>query len=127
MLTCSNCGRESPDDFAFCPACAAPLRPADATEGIRKTVTVLFCDVAGDTEQTLVTGDAVNVAARLEQAAEPGSVLIGAETMRLVRDAVIAEPTAPLELKGKSEPLTAFRLVDVTAGAEGVRRRLDSP
>src|SRR4051812_50036208 len=49
MLTCSNCGRESPDDFAFCPACAAPLRPADATEGIRKTVTVLFCDVTGST------------------------------------------------------------------------------
>src|SRR3954447_24384683 len=49
MLTCSNCGRESPDDFVFCPACAAPLRPTDATEGIRKTVTVLFCDVTGST------------------------------------------------------------------------------
>src|SRR4051794_28870766 len=67
--------------------------------------------VAADTEQTLVTGDAVNVAARLEQAADPGTILLGAETMGLVRDAVIADPVAPLDLKGKSEPLPAFRLV----------------
>ena len=76
---------------------------------------------------TLVTGDAVNVAARLEQAAEPGTVLIGEETLRLVRDAVVAEPVPPLEVKGKSEPLAAFRLVEVTAGVAGVARRLDSP
>ena len=49
MLTCANCGRESQDDFAFCPACAAPLRPAGTGEQIRKTVTVLFCDVTGST------------------------------------------------------------------------------
>ena len=72
--------------------------------------------VAGDQGDTLVTGDAVNVAARLEQAADPGTVLIGEETLRLVRDAVVAEPVPPLEVKGKSEPLAAFRLVQVTAG-----------
>ena len=50
--------------------------------------------VAGDpsTGQTFVTGDAVNVAARLEQAAEPGEILLGEETYRLVRDAVRVEP-----------------------------------
>ena len=69
----------------------------------------------------------MNVAARLEQAAEPGTVLIGEETLRLVRDAVVAEPVPPLEVKGKSEPLAAFRLVEVTAGVAGVARRLDSP
>ena len=69
----------------------------------------------------------MNVAARLEQAAEPGTVLIGEETLRLVRDAVVAEPVPPLEVKGKSEPLAAFRLVQVTAGVAGVARRLDSP
>ena len=83
--------------------------------------------VAGDGSDTLVTGDAVNVAARLEQAAEPGTVLIGEETLRLVRDAVVAEPVPPLEVKGKSERLVAFRLVEVTAGVAGVARRLDSP
>jgi len=83
--------------------------------------------VAGDRSDTLVTGDAVNVAARLEQAAEPGTVLIGEETFRLVRDAVAVEPVPPLEVKGKSEPLVAFRVVEVTAGVAGVARRLDSP
>ena len=226
MLTCANCGRESPDDFAFCPSCSAPLAPPGHQE-VRKTVTVVFCDVtgstamgerldpeslrrvmsryfaemraalerhggtvekfigdavmavfgvptiheddalravraaaemrealqvlnkelerdhdvslaarigvntgevvAGDHGDTLVTGDAVNVAARLEQAAEPGTVLIGEETLRLVRDAVVAEPVPPLEVKGKTEPLAAFRLVQVTAGVAGVARRLDSP
>jgi class 3 adenylate cyclase/tetratricopeptide (TPR) repeat protein len=226
VLTCANCGRESPDDFAFCPACAAPLAPSGRQE-VRKTVTVVFCDVtgstamgeqldpeslrrvmsryfaemraalerhggtvekfigdavmavfgvpaiheddalravraaaemrealqalnkelerdhgvslaarigvntgevvAGDQADTLVTGDAVNIAARLEQAAEPGTVLIGEETLRLVRDAVVAEPVSPLEVKGKSEPLAAFLLVEVTAGVAGLARRLDSP
>ena len=64
--------------------------------------------VAGDAaaRQTLVTGDAVNVAARLEQAAEPGQILIGAPTMNLVRDAVVAEPVEPLTLKGKTRRST---------------------
>jgi class 3 adenylate cyclase len=48
----------------------------------------------------LVLGDAVNVAARLEQAAPPGEVLLGQPTLRLVRDAVEVEPVPPLRLKG---------------------------
>jgi len=85
--------------------------------------------VAGDAaaQQSLVTGDAVNVAARLEQAAAPGEILIGAPTMSLVRDAVVAEPVEPLVLKGKAEPVDAFRLVEVGAGILGVARRLDTP
>ena len=59
--------------------------------------------VAGEGE-TLATGDAVNVAARLEQAAEPGETLLGEQTLRLVRDAVDVEPVAPLALKGKARP-----------------------
>jgi class 3 adenylate cyclase len=68
-----------------------------------------------------VSGDAVNVAARLEQAAEPGEVLIGEHTLELVRGAVTTEPVAPLELKGKSRRVPAFRLldVDVTPGIGG--------
>jgi class 3 adenylate cyclase/tetratricopeptide (TPR) repeat protein len=79
--------------------------------------------VAGDASarESFVTGDAVNVAARLEQAAGPGEVLIGGSTHRLVRDAVRVEPVEPLTLKGKPEPQPAFRLLAV--GESATRRR----
>ena len=85
--------------------------------------------VAGDPSagHTLVTGDTVNTAARLEQAAQPGEILLGDATYRLVRDAVVAEPTEPIEAKGKSRPVPAYRLLSVIAGAAGHARRLDAP
>jgi class 3 adenylate cyclase len=83
--------------------------------------------VAGATGQTLVTGDAVNTAARLEQAAAPGEVLIGEATYDLVRDAVVAEPVQPVAAKGKAQGVPAYRLLSVVAGAPGRARRLDSP
>jgi AAA ATPase domain/Adenylate and Guanylate cyclase catalytic domain len=82
--------------------------------------------VAGEGE-TLVTGDAVNVAARLEQAAPPGDVLIGAATLALVRDAVVVEDLEPLEVKGKRDPVPAFRLVSIDPSAEALARRFDAP
>jgi class 3 adenylate cyclase/tetratricopeptide (TPR) repeat protein len=83
--------------------------------------------VAGDASlgQRLVTGDAVNVAARLEQAAGPREVLIGDLTHRLIRDAVEVEPVEPLTLKGKAEPVPAFRLVAV--GPRESAQRVDAP
>jgi class 3 adenylate cyclase/tetratricopeptide (TPR) repeat protein len=85
--------------------------------------------VAGDPAQgqAFATGDAVNVAARLEQTAAPGEIVIGGTTYALVRDAVRAEPLAPLELKGKAETVEAFRLLEVFAGAPAFTRRLDAP
>lgn len=85
--------------------------------------------VAGDPSagQTLVTGDTVNTAARLEQAAQPGEILLGQATYRLVRDAVVAEPSEPVDARGKAEPVPAYRLVSVTRGAAGHARRLDAP
>jgi len=84
--------------------------------------------VAGDppTGQRLVTGDTVNVAARLEQAAPPLEVLIGEPTYRMVRNAVEVETVPPLELRGKSERIPAYRLLGVSRG-EGVARRADTP
>jgi class 3 adenylate cyclase/tetratricopeptide (TPR) repeat protein len=73
-------------------------------------------EVVTGTEERLATGDAVNVAARLEQAAQPGEILLGEETLRLVRGAVEAESLPPISAKGKSEPLAAFRLVVVDHG-----------
>jgi predicted ATPase/class 3 adenylate cyclase len=83
--------------------------------------------VAGDptTGQRLVTGDTVNTAARLEQAAPTCEVLLGETTYRLVRHAVDVEPVEPLELKGKAERVPAYQLVSVRQ-AESVERRQDS-
>ncbi len=85
--------------------------------------------VAGDANlgQRLVTGDTVNVAARLEQAAGAREVLLGSLTYRLVRDAVTVEEVEPLALKGKAEPVPAYRLVTVSEAGEGFRRRTDAP
>jgi class 3 adenylate cyclase/tetratricopeptide (TPR) repeat protein len=85
--------------------------------------------VAGDPSrgESFVTGDAVNVAARLEQLAEPGQILIGEATYRLVREAVEAVRVDPLTLKGKAEPVPAWRLLEVIRWAPGWSRRLDSP
>ena len=77
--------------------------------------------------QALVVGDAVNTAARLEQFAEPGQILMGESTYWLVHDAVTAEPVGPLGLKGKSSAVSAWQLFAVVAHAPGWSRRLDSP
>src|SRR6266511_2891267 len=216
MVVCPECGHENPDGARFCNECATSLDAAPTPRETRKTVTVLFCDVAGYTEtgerldpealrrlqsryfddarvalerhgatvekfigdavmavfgtpqlheddalravraalelrkaieelglearigintgevvagsgDALVTGDSVNVAARLEQAAEPGVILIGELTQRLLSGAVTSELAGPVEAKGNAEPLRAWRLVDVRADAEADPRRLDSP
>jgi class 3 adenylate cyclase len=75
-----------------------------------------------DEGRTLAMGDAVNVAARLEQAARPGEILLGAETLGLVRNAVDVEALAPLTVKGKAEPVEAFRLLRLDPVAPGVSR-----
>src|SRR6478752_4429479 len=213
MTVCAACGHELPEGAKFCLECGAPVAPAAAPREQRKTVTILFCDVAGSTElgestdpealrallaryfvrmkemverhggtvekfvgdavmavfgvpvvheddalracraavemrdalpelgirgrigvntgevvtgteERLATGDAVNVAARLEQAAEPGEVLVGGKTVRLVRDAVELGEERRLDLKGKSEPVAAFPLLSASGEA---RRRFDTP
>ena len=67
---------------------------------------------AGEAEwDLLVTGDAVNVAARLQQAAEPGAILVGERTARLARRFFALEPAPALDLKGKADPVAAWRVV----------------
>src|SRR5215469_11836111 len=228
MVFCRDCREENPEGFRFCGHCGAELVQAGAAAALRKTVTIVFCDlkgstslaerldsealrevlgvyfsamrqaieryggtvekyigdaimavfglptlheddalravraafdmgrvlksvnvrlqatwgvtlenrtgvntgqvVAGDaaTRQRLATGDAVNVAARLEQAAPAGEVLIGQTTYELVKHAVSVEPVEPLELKGKSERVPAYRVTGIKDG-EAVRRRQDLP
>jgi class 3 adenylate cyclase len=226
VAACPNCGSENAEGANFCSVCGERLAAAEAPAEVRKTVTILFCDVTGSTElgeqldpesmrkvmaryfdamraalerhggsvekfigdavmavfgipqlheddalravraavdmhaalgdlnhelerdhavrlacrigvntgEVLVgaessdfgriTGDAVNTAARLEGAAEPDQILIGDETHRLVRDAVVAEPVERLTLKGKAEPVPAFRLLEVVSGVGQPRRAL---
>jgi class 3 adenylate cyclase len=221
VIVCAQCGRENPDGARFCNSCGAPLGTDGASSReVRKTVTVLFCDVVGSTAlaersdpevmrdvmsrfyaavrepvernggvvekvigdalmavfgiptmreddalralqaalemrdavremgeiqarigvntgdvlardptqgESLVVGDAVNVAARLEQAAAPGDVLVGEATWALVGHAARGEQVAPIAAKGKREPLRAWRLEDVDPEARSHRRRLDLP
>lgn len=227
MSGCSNCGEENPERARFCLACGAALPQAESQRDVRKTVTILFCDVTGSTAmgekldpesvrnvmtryfdamravidshggtvekfigdavmavfgvpivheddalravraavemrtalaelnadlerdwgtriqtrigintgevvagagaQTVATGDAVNTAARLEQNAQPGEILIGEPTYRMVRHAVRAERVDAIDAKGKSAPLSAYRLVETYDVAHDAGRRLDSP
>jgi class 3 adenylate cyclase/tetratricopeptide (TPR) repeat protein len=228
VLTCPNCGKESPEGFRFCGFCSASLALGEGRE-VRKLVTVVFCDVSGSTSlgerldpeslrgvmsryfdvaraalerhggtvekfigdavmavfgvpvaheddalraaraafelreslvelneelerkwgaelmvrigintgdvvagdpasgQSFVSGDVVNVAARLEQGAQPGEILIGADTLPLLRGAVRVESVEPLSVRGKAETVPAFRLLEVVAGAARIARSLDSP
>jgi predicted ATPase/class 3 adenylate cyclase len=85
--------------------------------------------IAGDATsgQRLVTGDAVNTAARLEQAAPALEILVGEPTYRLVSHAVEVEPVEPLPLKGKAEPVPAYRLLAAKDAVDTVARRHDRP
>jgi class 3 adenylate cyclase len=67
--------------------------------------------------QTIVLGDAVNVAARLQHAARAGAIVLGAETVRVAGPAVRVNPLPPLEAKGKAAPLEVFELVEIVEEA----------
>src|SRR3954453_2795479 len=106
------------DDALRAVRAAAEMREAIGQHGLEARIGINTGGVVvGGSGETLVTGDGVNVVARLEQAASPGEILIGAETRLLVRGAVLLEAVEPLALKGKSGPVPAFRLLKVIGGA----------
>ncbi len=84
--------------------------------------------VAGDGTggQMLVTGDPVNVAKRLEEAARTGEILVGDATRRLVENAALLEPREELTVKGKAGPIVAWNVLGVIEGAPAYARRLDA-
>jgi class 3 adenylate cyclase/tetratricopeptide (TPR) repeat protein len=106
------------DDALRAVRAAAEMRDALPDLGVQARIGVNTGEVVTGTEERLATGDAVNVAARLEQAAPPGEVLLGAPTLALVRAAVGVEEVEPLALKGKSEPVPAYRLLHVREAPE---------
>ncbi len=89
---------------------AAEMRDALLELDVQARLGVNTGEVVAGTEERLATGDTINVAARLEQAAQPGGVVLGVPTLALVRDAVEVEEVEPLALKGKAEPVAAYRL-----------------
>jgi len=72
--------------------------------------------VVEDSESTFATGEAVNLAARLQQAARPGEILVGPTAYRLAGGSLVVEDAGPLELKGMGAGLRAWRLVDAVDG-----------
>jgi class 3 adenylate cyclase/tetratricopeptide (TPR) repeat protein len=114
------------DDALRAVRAAWEMRAAVPALGLRARIGVNTGEVVAGSGEALVTGDAVNVAARLEQAAEPGEILIGADTRRLVRDAVKVEPVS-VTAKGKPTPVEAFHLLDVDPEAAAIARMLDTP
>ncbi len=106
------------DDALRACRAAVEMREAFAGLGIEGRIGVSTGEVVTGTDERLATGDALNVAARLQQAAAPGEVLIAEATRLLVGEAVDVEPVEPLVLKGKSERVPAFRLLEARAAPE---------
>jgi class 3 adenylate cyclase/tetratricopeptide (TPR) repeat protein len=72
--------------------------------------------VVDGSESTFATGEAVNLAARLQEAARPGEILVGPTAYRLGAGSLVVEDAGPLELKGIDGSLRAWRVVDVLDG-----------
>ncbi|HEY8722366.1 MAG TPA: adenylate/guanylate cyclase domain-containing protein [Gaiellaceae bacterium] len=115
------------DDAVRAVRAAAEMRDALPELGVQARIGVNTGEVVTGTEERLATGDAVNIAARLQQAAGAGEILLGEQTHALARDAVTVEELPPLELKGKGRPVAAFRLTAVEHDAPGFSRHLDAP
>jgi class 3 adenylate cyclase len=112
------------DDAVRALRAATEMRAALPELGVEGRIGVCTGEVVTGTEERLATGDTVNVAARLQQTAQPGEILIGEATLRVASDAVEVEPVEPLTLKGKRDLVPAWRLVAVSSAA--VERHFDS-
>ena len=66
----------------------------------------------------LMTGEAINLAARLQQHAAPGQILLGARTAGLLRSTAALRAVPPLQVKGVDDPLPAWELLDMGAPQE---------
>ena len=116
------------DDAFRAVRAAVEMREAVGPLGLEVRIGVNTGEVVtGDSSTTLVTGDAVNTAKRLEQAAAPGEILIGAGTRRLIAHATELEPVGRVPAKGKRAPVEAWRVLATIAGATPFPRRLDVP
>jgi hypothetical protein len=72
-------------------------------------------------------GDTTNLAARLQQLADPGAILLSEATRRLVLNFAEVEPLGEVHVKGKSAPLTAYRLLGRSSCRSPLAGRADEP
>jgi class 3 adenylate cyclase/predicted ATPase len=106
-------------------ATVAALGAEAGIPGLAARAGVVTGEVAvtiGAIGEGMVAGDAVNTAARVQAAAEPGSVLVDTPTQRLAADAIGFTDTGEHALKGKAEPVRLHRAVRVLAGVGGSQR-----
>jgi class 3 adenylate cyclase/tetratricopeptide (TPR) repeat protein len=83
--------------------------------------------VVDTSDATFATGEAVNLAARLQQSAAPGEILIGPAARSLALDTVEVEEIEPLQVKGRSEPLPAWRVICAADRAQPMRSAVVAP
>jgi tetratricopeptide (TPR) repeat protein len=76
--------------------------------------------VVGETDSTFATGEPVNIAARLQQTARPGEIVLGPVVRRLAAGSVEVEDAGPVELKGRAEPLWTWRALRALDAPRGV-------
>ncbi|HEU4912345.1 MAG TPA: adenylate/guanylate cyclase domain-containing protein, partial [Actinomycetes bacterium] len=100
--------------------------------GLRARAGVLTGEAAvtlGASDQGMVAGDLVNTAARLQSAAEPGAVFVGEATRHATANSIAYEDAGAHTMKGKAEPVPAFRAVRVLSERRGVGRtgHLEAP
>ena len=79
-----------------------------------------------ETRQRLVTGEAVGIASRLEQAAEPNEIVVGEVAARLIDHAARLQPLGEVEIKGLARPIAALRLLELEPVSPAFERRLDA-
>ena len=94
--------------------------PLEARIGVNTGEALVRLDVDPASGRGFLTGDAVNTAARLEAAAPPGGVAVGALTHELTERVIAYEQLPPVVAKGKSEPVAAWRAIEPVARTGGV-------
>jgi class 3 adenylate cyclase/tetratricopeptide (TPR) repeat protein len=115
------------DDAVRAARAAVEIHDAVIGLGLATRIGINTGEVVAESGETLVTGDAVNVAARLEQAAATNEILIGSATTHLLGNSIRTQAVAPLELKGKSERVPAHTLLELVPGVPAFERQIDTP
>ena len=106
------------DDAERAARAALAMRTEVAELGLEARIGIEAGELVVDetADSSFVTGEAVNMAARLQQAASPGEILLGPTAHRLAASSLVVEDAGPLELRGLGAALRAWRVVDALEG-----------